>query len=519
MRIPNRFFSAYLLRYKKNQHCKLFLQRQYLIFCSTKKVIIPVVPDNSESFPQVKFRHYAQIISKIASQALSETIPHNKLNSPVMPFRQWASSTVYVDYEIIENGVRQASQNSWDLLLGQHVYGFYFFIEYPIQKMANFFFFFESRNHEGVIGICLCKQFPDLKKAQNLFSSLTNAFRPTISKCFAFDPMENQADLEKSSNLFMIPKSAEPDHLIFYVRTLILDIVSSILLNFESWIFEKSQNELPVYLRLISIPNEERVSMEKSLKRQQARIEKLKGDFCLKSSSPRDAMIHYKTAVDYFKRAGDSLWTAVALESLISASFTSESSSNVTPFMLSFPHYILSFFCIQCNILKKKLKEEQFLEYMQEALLYYTRANIMPLTIRFLLKSCHFLTLLNKRSQVVELLMEIYDKTEKLSIKEQAQVTGQIAFIFKKLNYFRKFAFFMRESAVLYHKLGYYATAHRLLLSIVAYYQLEDLRGEFSQNIRSKSNFLIFLLILFLSYHLIWNLFVFFFIWQILCFC
>lgn len=57
----------------------------------------------------------------------------------------------------------------------------------------------------------------------------------------------------------------------------------------------------------------------------------------------------------------------------------------------------------------------------------------------------------------------------------------------------RKFAFFIRESAILYHKSHNPIASHSLLVMIAKYYQLNDLDEHFSLISKRSNLFMIFL--------------------------
>lgn len=61
------------------------------------------------------------------------------------------------------------------------------------------------------------------------------------------------------------------------------------------------------------------------------------------------------------------------------------------------------------------------------------------------------------------------------------EICGAIAMLFKEMNYLRKFSFFIRETAVLYHKAHTAGAAHNLLNMIAQYYQLPELDDLYSQ--------------------------------------
>lgn len=66
-------------------------------------------------------------------------------------------------------------------------------------------------------------------------------------------------------------------------------------------------------------------------------------------------------------------------------------------------------------------------------------------------------------------------------------VCSSIGLLYKQIGYNRKFAFFMREAAVFYHKIHNLVTAHELLKMVAKYYQLQDL-DDVNSSLVARSN-------------------------------
>lgn len=77
---------------------------------------------------------------------------------------------------------------------------------------------------------------------------------------------------------------------------------------------------------------------------------------------------------------------------------------------------------------------------------------------------------------------------KRLAVILQIAITSAIARLFKAMNYMRKYAFFTRETAVLYYKNHNSWAAHSLLQLIAKYYQLNGIEEKHSA-ISQRGNF------------------------------
>lgn len=91
-----------------------------------------------------------------------------------------------------------------------------------------------------MIGIALCNQYPDLSVARQQFTTLVQGFSKDFknqtvvqAKCFCFEPLPDQADLERG-NMIMIPNGAQM--LSFYIKTQVHDLAASILQVLGNWV-------------------------------------------------------------------------------------------------------------------------------------------------------------------------------------------------------------------------------------------------------------------------------------------
>lgn len=95
----------------------------------------------------------------------------------------------------------------------------------------------------------------------------------------------------------MIPDTGDIEHLKFYIKQQILDLVSSILTEIEDYVSKGIPQELSSTNFLISTSldiekgSTSSDNLSKLKKQKQGRLSKIKGDYCLLAGSPKDAII------------------------------------------------------------------------------------------------------------------------------------------------------------------------------------------------------------------------------------
>ncbi|KAI8337994.1 TRAPP II complex [Chlamydoabsidia padenii] len=191
----------------------------------------------------------------------------------------------------------------------------------------------------GVIGIMDCQEWKgqDLKKGyQQFIDSLEKYPSPIVTRCFGFDPTENQPDDTKG--LIMIPDVGD---MTFYMATLISDFTSQILTQFSilaKHIGQQFKSDLPgtrntnyaspppasqqqaAPQQLSNRPDTPSSSVgyaSRDKKRAPGRIKKLYADFYLLSGQLPDAITLYLQAIDMTKITSDYLWLASAIEGYV----------------------------------------------------------------------------------------------------------------------------------------------------------------------------------------------------------
>ncbi|ORZ07834.1 TRAPP II complex [Absidia repens] len=210
----------------------------------------------------------------------------------------------------------------------------------------------------GVIGIMDCQEWRErsLKDGyQQYLESLDKYPSPIVTRCFAFDPTENQPDDTKG--LIMIPDVGDKK---FYMATLLCDFTSDILSQFsvlakdfgqqlqsESPIRNTNYATSPLTNQRHSVPQQPYPSTtatespsrhsvsaanlpsssgstspstghaSRLQKRIPGRIKKLYADFYLLSGRLPDALSLYIQAIDMTKITSDHLWLASAMEGYV----------------------------------------------------------------------------------------------------------------------------------------------------------------------------------------------------------
>ncbi|CAO3599495.1 unnamed protein product [Absidia cylindrospora] len=207
----------------------------------------------------------------------------------------------------------------------------------------------------GLIGIMDCQEWREYSLNdgyQQYLESLDKYPSPIVTRCFAFDPTENQPDDTKG--LIMIPDVGDKK---FYMATLLCDFTSDILTQFsvlakdfgqqlqsESPIRNTNYASSPLANQRHSVPQQPYTSTttespsrhsvsaanlpssssspsaghaSRLQKRTPGRIKKLYADFYLLSGRLPDALSLYIQAIDMTKITSDHLWLASAMEGYV----------------------------------------------------------------------------------------------------------------------------------------------------------------------------------------------------------
>ncbi|KAJ3384042.1 hypothetical protein HDU92_003791 [Lobulomyces angularis] len=211
----------------------------------------------------------------------------------------------------------------------------------------------------GIIGIMHCQQVSSLTDGYKKFKQLSTRYPTSLtSRCFAFEPSENQADDVKGP--IMIPNVG---HLDFYLNTMMTDFSSELLGalgTFATQIEKRNLISGPIMISPLNVntsysvsspqtplnnpnspnPNQSSYSAnardaalekseasgfsnlggllntsDKNKKRTPSRAQKLIGDIFLLAGRSDVAVNIYQAAIETLKINADYLWQAAALES------------------------------------------------------------------------------------------------------------------------------------------------------------------------------------------------------------
>ena len=125
----------------------------------------------------------------------------------------------------------------------------------------------------------------------------------------------------------MIP-NGDLNRLQFYMRTQILDIITTLVKTIEGWInpqvsgSKESKEESAAFIStfvLDSTVESDTEGVSKLKKRKNGRLAKCKGDWSLLVSSPLDAIDFYNSAIEQTRASNDKIWLGGSLEGYISA--------------------------------------------------------------------------------------------------------------------------------------------------------------------------------------------------------
>jgi len=311
-----------------------------------------------------------------------------------------------------------------------------------------------------LVGVSLCHQFPDLTQALTIFRDISANYPGVVSsKVFAFEPMQGQPDLPPGTNLVMVP-NADIAKLGNYVEVHMIDLIDHTLTEIDHWMTRSPQESGAYIATPFDTIHGDAESINKLKKRKMGRLSKCKGDWALIAGSPRDALMHYTSAIEQTRANNDWIWLGAALEGQV-ASVTAGGSD--TP-----------------------VSTEDLVRKVNEAIGCYRRRNSPNLIMEATFRLIHLYISQGRKKEANDMLTEVYEQSLEGPLYNSIVVVSAIAMCYQRLEYMRKFAFFIRECAVLYYKFHKPQAAHALLAMVAKYYQLEDL-DESNSSISSRT--------------------------------
>mmetsp|Transcript_8846 Transcript_8846/g.27406 ORF Transcript_8846/g.27406 Transcript_8846/m.27406 type:complete len:1069 (+) Transcript_8846:178-3384(+) len=373
-----------------------------------------------------KFKQYASFIQSSFEcvDLFSITRPTRKPSAP-SPFKyqSWQTGKIYMN--MVAQRVHDQSNNDWQ--------------EFQLHRKVL-----------GVIGIIDCSTYTDLSVGEQEFVMLLKEqFPPSVaSRCFAFEPLPDQQDLDRSTttHVIMIPNARE-ELLRMYLSEWMLDFALTIMQWMESALLE--ENSQTAYISTPLDPCKSADEISRLKKRKAGRLLKVKGDLCLQSCSPRDAIYYYTKATEACKSGNDSEWLAGCLEGLNAAQWVLVESTP-TPEDVN-----------------------EIVERQLEAVSLYRKRKVLALELEASVKLARFYISIDEKTKASEVLMNTIDMGSALSMQLKIQLVTSVAVIYRSIGFHRKFAFFLREAALLYNKIYNLHAALHLLLNCADVYGLE----------------------------------------------
>jgi Transport protein Trs120 or TRAPPC9, TRAPP II complex subunit len=319
----------------------------------------------------------------------------------------------------------------------------------------------------AVIGLLDCGSCCDLPQgtlgASKLFEEMMAKEYPTaaVSRCFAFDPKEDQEDLDRDAarQITMIPNVPSRQIALMYLNELMLDFAYSILKSLRLWTYSPGLLEKRVGAYVATpLDSLDAGEVTRLKRRRDARLMKTRGDFALLACAPVEAVSFYAAGLEATRSNSDAAWSAGCLEGL-AAGVACCARCGIHP------TYSFDSAELLVNVADK----------YDEAIALYAKSRAAALELDARLKLARFLASRGAahKPQAVELLQRAYQLgAEQLSTQPNIVLVSAIALLFKSLGYERKYAFFMRQVAMLYRDLFRHVVSHRLLRSVASHYRV-----------------------------------------------
>ncbi|EGG23862.1 histidine kinase [Cavenderia fasciculata] len=354
----------------------------------------------------------------------------------------------------------------------------------------------------GVIGVVDCKRSRDLQETKKQFEQAVSRYPSAVATvCYAFDPLEDQQDLERGK-FVMIPNVGDKKHLLFYLSTLLFDFSHTLLKHFEKMITEGLDNQASNSTNnIISTPLEIVKSWDevaRAKKRRPGRISKCKGDYCLLSGSPLDAIKYYDQSLEISKSNNDWEWIASSYEGYISAVLSKRNqeyhsqTSQISPTVPTVHHQLLGSGLGNNSIAMDSasaIEDQQIKDMATEAILCYNKRKTLSFEIELTIKMANYHASMERKTEASETLTQAFDLAYDLPLVERITIICSIALAYYSMGFKRKFAFYIREAAFLYNKKPEnWEKINNLLIIASRFFQLEDLFGSGPTNFLEEKN-------------------------------
>ena len=297
------------------------------------------------------------------------------------------------------------------------------------------------------IGILHCPSSADPKQDYDEFCKLLNHKYATASvvRCFAMEKDSQEEPVSGCPDMMEIPLCDEAKTR-FYYSTLMQDFTYAVLRSFEAELGRKAATPPQ-----ITTPLDVDVTERQMRAMQLGRLNKVKGDYCMLAGSSVDALIFYESAKVECKKHNDWVWLAGAQEG-----------------------------CCSAMICNGKDEPAEFITLFQEALSNYNRGKGVALEIEGHLKLAGWFRERGDRLEACNLLMVCHTLGQNESAQNKVVLLTGICSELQQMSFYRKFAFFLRELALLYEQLHMHGMRERMLLIAAPFYQLHELGPVFT---------------------------------------
>ncbi len=389
-------------------------------------VLVPVGP-----IPLAKFEYYAGLIERLSVIQLCD-VTRDPNDRTLLQHQKWTATSICFCF------LRDTSS------LGGHGLALREDLHNELES------FQAHKKIMCAIGILHCPSSQDAKADFAAFQSLLQRQYATASvqRCFAME--KNPAHAVASSEIMEIPVCDE-EKTRFYFNTLMQDFTYAVLRGFEAE-FARKVVSTPVIITPMDADLQERTI--KSL--QLGRLNKIKGDYALLAGSPGDAALFYESAKTECKKQSDTVWLGGAQEG----------------------------YCTALLLLGRD--EADAMACFQDAMANYSKGKALALELEAHLKLAQYRREHGDTLEATALLMNCHALGQSLSAQNKVLLLTAIGREFQSMGFYRKFAFFLRELAVLYEQLHMHGTRERILLLGAPFYQLHELGPTIDEAVKMR---------------------------------
>lgn len=332
------------------------------------------------------------------------------------------------------------------------------FVETPLSRLnPEWNHFHAHRRVMAVVAICHCPSSPDLSDAYREFQAIRVHFEknygPARFKCFAFEPLETQADPLERADFFMIPNQA--DRLGFYINTCMTDLASQLLGDLEAIVKEPPET--------LTTPLDQGIGTSRQRKLMVGRVQKYIGDHCLLAGVPFDAVAMYNRAMETLRSNHDYVWLAGTMECKAAAlcACDDDESEEEPSTKANTKTHTASIAAL----------------YSQVYDTYEKTPFSLFLTIEAAFHLARYYVKIGDNCMAAQTLFRVYQLREQgeFSAHDQIAVTVEAAVLCQQIGFYRQFAFYLMKAADIYGELNQFSSCYTFQCLAAPVYKLEGL--------------------------------------------